>query len=88
MAETIGTVEWIKVAEGIGLVAVRDRTSNRLELFIIWWSGNEETQSAFARVVQSIQVSLIEKAMEHRAPIVVLHDDQSAYISSLRLDAF
>lgn len=88
MAETRGLVEWIKVAQPLGLVAVRDQTSNRLEPFIIWWDGNEDTQSAFARVAQSMQVSLIEKAMEHRAPVLVIHDDDSAYILSLRLDAF
>ena len=88
MAETRGLVEWIKVSEPLGLVAVRDQTSNQLEPFIIWFSGNEDTQSAFARVAQSMQVSMIEKAMEHRAPVSVIHGDQSAYITSIRLDAF
>ncbi len=88
MAETRGLVEWIKVSESLSLVAIRDQTSSRLEPFIIWWVGNEDTQSAFARVAQSVQVSLLEKAMEHRSPVTVIHADQSAYISSLRLDAF
>lgn len=86
--ETHGPVEWIKVSEPIGLVAVRDQVSNRLEPFILWWIGNQDSQSAFARVVQSMQLSLLEKAMEHRTAVTVLHDDLSAYITNLRLDAF
>jgi hypothetical protein len=88
MAEitTIGLVRCVSVGNDFGLVEIAERVTNQLELFIIWLPLTGQP-SASERLLQIVQESLLREALTNRLQVQINHEEDSAYIDALEVDA-
>ena len=55
--ETVGIVEWIKVGDDFGYIAVREEETGTIEYFFVWSTTGET--SAYERILQSMHLSML-----------------------------
>ena len=81
MAEALisGQAQALRIGYDYGFVKIF--AGNIAETFIIW-SG---PSSASARIVQSLQLSLLREALSQRIQVSILHEEDSALIKELSI---
>jgi hypothetical protein len=87
--ETTGKVLFVKVGNGIGITEILDNATQMSELFFIWFDAAQpDVPSAFDRIKQSQQVSLLREALVHNLNVLVIHDaGTGSFIRSVELKA-
>jgi len=90
--ETHGTVGWVKVNSrpeaDFAFFSVSPTGGGREELFIIWFAGVlPQAPSVTQRLLWSAQLALVRDALVAQIPIIVFHDDHSAFAGSVEIGA-
>ncbi len=88
--ETHGTVNWVKVnnAEGVdfALFSVAPAGGGTEALFVIWFTATlRETPSVTQRLLWTSQLALVRDALVAKLPVIVFHDDTSAFVQSVEI---
>lgn len=83
MAETIGRVECIQVAEDACFVGIKEEMSNVLEAFIVWFAP--ELPTAFTRLLHTMWLSMLREAFTTGDLVKIFHHPDSAYINNLEI---
>jgi hypothetical protein len=85
--ETTGKVRSVKVGSGIGITEILDNATNMSELFFIWFDAAQpDVPSAFDRIKQSQQVSLLREALVNGLQVLITHDaGTGSFIHSVEL---
>jgi hypothetical protein len=83
MAQTIGRVECIQVADDFSFVGIREDGTNDFEAFIVWFAP--ELPTAFMRLLHSMWLSMLREAFTTGARVRIVHDADSAFIRNLEL---
>ena len=81
--ETVGIVEWIKVGDDFGYIAVREEESDTIEYFYVW-SNTGET-SAYERILQSMHLSMLRDALVHRLRVEISHGETSSNVEGVAI---
>lgn len=80
MAETVGRVAELKLADGFGFVNIRRETGPSNELLIIWFGDQSEGPVALFTTELSL-------AMARGLRVKLFHQDDSAYIIRVTVEA-
>jgi hypothetical protein len=92
MAETTGTVGLVKVnatpAGNFGMVQVLDASTSppKAELFFVW-IFDTTVPTGPQWMWRAMQLSLLREALTSGKTVTVFHDDTSAYIRSVQINA-
>jgi hypothetical protein len=84
MITTTGTVESLLVAPALGKLLLRDETDGMVEQFLLWSGEPAET---VARIIHGMQVSLCREALLQGKRVEVSHEEASAAVAAVRLNA-
>jgi len=90
--DTRGTVDWVKVNNRLGddfaFFSVSPAGGGGSELFIIWFTiSGSQTPSVTQRLLWISQLALVRDARIANLPIIVFHDDTSAFVRSVEIGA-
>jgi hypothetical protein len=87
MAETIGTVQCVRVAADSAFTCLTEQGSTTNELFILWWDGisTPANPPASVRIIQSDWIALLRQALASNVPVAIGHDDNSALALTVQL---
>ena len=90
MAEITGTVNCLQVANDSAFTTIRDSTTGDTETFILWFapgtgSGIPQELTSFTRILHSTWVSQLRVAHANNLSVTIIHPDESAEITSIRL---
>lgn len=86
---TTGVVQSVKVGIGVGTTQILDDATHMTELFFIWFdAAQQDTPSAFDRIKQSQQLSLLREALVHGLKVALTHDPGTgSFIKNVTLKA-
>ncbi len=84
MALTSGKVDCLNVGDDFGFVGIIEDGTGDFEAFIIWFAPSNP--SAFTRVLDSMWLSMLREALTTGDQVQISHDDDSAFINSLRVN--
>jgi hypothetical protein len=87
MAELIGKVKCIQVAEDAAFTSITEDSTGVRETFILWWDGitTPAEPSIRIRIVQSDWIALLRQALERNTTVSVFHQDNSAIVQNVQL---
>lgn len=91
MADTQGTVNWVKVNNAVGAdlgtfsVARSDGSGD--ELLFIWWTATlRDTPSVTQRLLWMAQLALVRDALVTGKSVTVSHDDNSPFVINVQVN--
>ena len=84
MALTTGRVECLNVGDDFGFVGIREDGTGDFEAFIVWFSPSLPT--AFIRLLHSMWLGMLREALTTGDQVQISHEDDSAFILSLRVN--
>lgn len=89
---TTGTVGYLKVNNqadaGVDftLFGLLPTGSTTAELFFLWWTPAEQNPATAADwILRNAQISLLRDAFINNLPVIVTHDDNSVFVTSLQI---
>jgi hypothetical protein len=92
MAETTGTINWLKVNKqatdggDFGLFSLQPADGTSEELFFIWFSLSDRTPpTATDWIARNMHVAMLRDALVQKLQVIVFHDDASNFYTSLEL---
>jgi hypothetical protein len=90
--ETIGTVAYLKVNNqadaGVDftLFGLLPTGGTNAEIFFVWWTPAERDPATAADwILRNAQISLLRDAFIDKLPVIVFHDDNSAFVTSVQI---
>jgi hypothetical protein len=94
MAETTGTINWVKVNKeatagaDFGLFSLQPDGGGSEELFFIWFSLADRTPpTATDWIARNMHVAMLRDALVQKLKVTVFHEDASNFYRSLELEA-
>jgi hypothetical protein len=90
MAELIGKVKCIQVAEDAAFTSVVEDSTGVRETFILWWDGITTRPSRPSEAVSSRATGspCSAKLLERNTTVSVFHQDNSAIVQNVQLGTF
>lgn len=92
MAETTGTINWVKVNKqatdggDFGLFSLQPDGGGNEELFFIWFSATDRTPpTATDWIARNMHVAMLRDALVQKLKVVIFHDDASNFYTSLQV---
>ena len=92
MAETTGTINWLKVNKDVadgadfGLFSLQPADGTSAELFFIWFSATDRTPpTATDWIARNMHVAMLRDALTQKLQVIVSHEDASNFYTSLEL---
>ena len=80
MPVTAGAVQYVKVADDYGFLAVQDEATSEVEVFIIWFQESAFGPTGF----WTLQLMI---ALARGLPVEITHGDQSAWVKQVKVRA-
>jgi hypothetical protein len=93
MALITGSVRCISVSDIAAFTTIRDAATATDETLILWFApgsggGTPPDLTSFTRILHSMWISLLRDAHANNLTVTVVHPNNSAAISSVRLGTF